>query len=77
MIKNKRDELEADVVVFNNPLTPSQERTREKFLECRVMDITRLILEIFSLSAKTYDGKLHFELEQLNYQSTRLVKGCT
>lgn len=58
MIKNKRDELEADLVVFNHPLTPSQERNIEKFLECRVMDRTRLILEIFSLRAKTYEGKL-------------------
>lgn len=75
MIKNKRDELEADLVVFNHPLTPSQERNIEKFLECRVMDRTRLILEIFSLRAKTYEGKLQVELAQLNYQSTRLVKG--
>ncbi|AJI45755.1 GTPase HflX [Francisella tularensis subsp. novicida] len=77
MIKNKRDELEADLVVFNHPLTPSQERNIEKFLECRVMDRTRLILEIFSLRAKTYEGKLQVELAQLNYQSTRLIKGWT
>lgn len=77
MIKNKRDELEADLVVFNHPLTPSQERNIEKFLECRVMDRTRLILEIFSLRAKTYEGKLQVELAQLNYQSTRLVRGWT
>ncbi|MDE5014851.1 GTPase HflX, partial [Francisella tularensis subsp. holarctica] len=47
MIKNKRDELESDLVVFNHPLTPSQELNIEKFLECIVMDRTRLILEIF------------------------------
>lgn len=41
------------------------------------MDRTRLILEIFSLRAKTYEGKLQVELAQLNYQSTRLVKGWT
>ncbi|ALB01790.1 GTPase HflX [Francisella persica ATCC VR-331] len=77
MIKNKRDELEADLVVFNHPLTPSQERNIEKFLECKIMDRTRLILEIFSLRAKTYEGNLQVELAQLNYQSTRLVKGWT
>lgn len=77
MIKNKRDELDADVVVFNHPLSPSQERNIEKFLECKIMDRTRLILEIFSLRAKTHEGKLQVELAQLNYQSTRLVKGWT
>ncbi|QUE32072.1 GTPase HflX [Francisella philomiragia] len=77
MIKNKRDELEADLVVFNHPLSPSQERNIEKFLECKIMDRTRLILEIFSLRAKTHEGKLQVELAQLNYQSTRLVKGWT
>ena len=77
MIKNKRDELDADLVVFNHPLSPSQERNIEKFLECKIMDRTRLILEIFSLRAKTHEGKLQVELAQLNYQSTRLVKGWT
>ncbi|KEI35638.1 ribosome rescue GTPase HflX [Allofrancisella frigidaquae] len=77
MIKNKRDEIKADLVVFNHPLSPSQERNIEKYLECKVMDRTRLILEIFSLRAKTYEGKLQVELAQLNYQSTRLVKGWT
>ena len=77
MIKNKRDEIGADLVVFNHPLSPSQERNIEKFLECKIMDRTRVILEIFSLRAKTHEGKLQVELAQLNYQSTRLVKGWT
>lgn len=77
MIKNKRDELDADLVVFNHPLTPSQQRNIEKFLECKIMDRTRLILEIFSLRAKTHEGQLQVELAQLNYMSTRLVKGWT
>ena len=77
IIKNKRDELDADLVVFNHPLTPSQERNIERFLECKIMDRTRLILEIFSLRAKTHEGQLQVELAQLNYQSTRLVKGWT
>ncbi|MFC4891925.1 ribosome rescue GTPase HflX [Pseudofrancisella aestuarii] len=75
MIKQKLDELKADLVVFNHPLSPSQERNIEKFLECKVIDRTRLILEIFSLRAKTHEGQLQVELAQLNYQSTRLVKG--
>ncbi len=77
LIKNKRDEIDADLVVFNHPLSPSQERNIEKFLECKIMDRTILILEIFSLRAKTHEGKLQVELAQLNYQSTRLVKGWT
>jgi GTP-binding protein HflX len=77
MIKARREELDAEVVVFNHPLTPSQERNIEKHLECKIMDRTRLILEIFSLRAKTHEGKLQVELAQLNYQSTRLVKGWT
>jgi GTP-binding protein HflX len=70
-------EIDADLVVFNHPLSPSQERNIEKYLECKVVDRTRLILEIFSLRAKTHEGKLQVELAQLNYQSTRLVKGWT
>ena len=77
MIKSKCEELETEVVVFNHPLTPSQERNIEKHLECKIMDRTRIILEIFSLRAKTHEGKLQVELAQLNYQSTRLVKGWT
>jgi len=77
IIKNKMSEIDADLVVFNHPLSPSQERNIEKYLECKVIDRTRLILEIFSLRAKTYEGKLQVELAQLNYQSTRLVKGWT
>ncbi|GAB4222814.1 MAG: GTPase HflX [Francisella sp.] len=77
IIKNKLYETKADLVVFNHPLTPSQERNIEKFLECKVMDRTRLILEIFSLRAKTYEGKLQVELAQLNYQLTRLIRGWT
>ena len=77
MIKEKLNEIKADLVVFNHPLSPSQERNIEKFLECKAIDRTRLILEIFSLRAKTHEGKLQVELAQLNYQSTRLVKGWT
>ncbi len=77
MIQEKLAETKADLVVFNHPLSPSQERNIEKLLECKIVDRTRLILEIFSLRAKTFEGKLQVELAQLKYQSTRLVKGWT
>ena len=74
MIKSKCEELETEVVVFNHPLTPSQERNIEKHLECKIMDRTRLILEIFSLRAKTHEGKLQVELAQLNYSVYKTCK---
>ncbi|GJL83915.1 MAG: GTPase HflX [marine bacterium B5-7] len=65
------------LVVFNKPLTPIQERNLEKRIECRVIDRTRLILDIFALRAKTSEGKLQVELAQLRHLSTRLVRGWT
>lgn len=67
----------ADLVVFNHTLTPSQERNLEKALECRVIDRTGLILDIFSQRARTHEGKLQVELAQLRYISTRLIRGWT
>ncbi|NOQ76685.1 MAG: GTPase HflX, partial [Methylococcaceae bacterium] len=65
-------ETEADLVLFNHVLTPSQERNLEAELEFRVVDRNGLILDIFALRAKTYDGKLQVELAQLNHLSSRL-----
>ena len=65
----------SDLVVFNHPLTPSQERNLEKAISCRVIDRTRLILDIFAQRAVTKTGKLQVELAQLNHLSTRLVRG--
>jgi len=67
----------ANVVIFNHGLSPSQARNLEKILECRVIDRTGLILDIFAARAKTFEGKLQVELAQLNYMATRLVRGWT
>lgn len=68
---------EAKVVVFNCPLTPAQERNLEKELDVRVMDRIALILVIFAMRARTYEGKLQVELAQLHYEQARLVRGWT
>ena len=68
---------EASLAVFNHELSPAQERNLEKKLGCRVMDRTRLILEIFAQRAKTHEGKLQVELAQMEYLSTRLIRGWT
>lgn len=68
---------EAEVVLFNHALTPTQERNLEKELKCRVLDRTGLILDIFAQRARTYEGKLQVELAQLQHVSTRLVRGWT
>lgn len=67
----------ADLVIFNNPLTPAQERNISKEVKCTVLERTSLILHIFAQRARTYEGKLQIELAQLKYQSTRLVRGWT
>lgn len=69
--------LEADLVIFNHTLTPSQERNLERAFECRVLDRTGLILDIFAQRARTHEGKLQVELAQLDHMSTRLVRGWT
>ncbi len=67
----------AQLVIFNNNLSPVQQRNLEKYLECRVIDRTSLILDIFAQRAKSHDGKLQVELAQLQYLATRLVRGWT
>jgi GTP-binding protein HflX len=67
----------ADVVLFNHALKPSQERNLEKEFQCRVIDRTGLILDIFAQRALTHEGKLQVELAQLQHMSTRLVRGWT
>lgn len=70
-------EVDADIVIFNHSLSPSQERNIESLVKCRVLDRTGLILDIFAQRARTYEGKLQVELAQLNHLSTRLVRGWT
>ncbi|TFH85890.1 GTPase HflX [Billgrantia azerbaijanica] len=67
----------AELVIFNHALSPSQERNLERELKCRVLDRTGLILDIFAQRARTHEGKLQVELAQLEYMSTRLVRGWT
>lgn len=67
--------LEADLVIFDQSLTPSQERNLERVIQCRVIDRTRLILDIFAQRARTHEGKLQVELAQLDHLSSRLVGG--
>lgn len=68
---------EADLVIFNHALTPSQERNLERALECRVLDRVGLILDIFAQRAQTYEGKLQVELAQLDHIASRLVGSRT
>jgi GTP-binding protein HflX len=70
-------EHEAQIVMFNHSLSPSQERNLERELKCRVLDRTGLILDIFAQRARTHEGKLQVELAQLEHMSTRLVRGWT
>jgi len=70
-------EQQAEVVLFNNTLSPAQERNIERELKCRVLDRTGLILDIFAQRARSHDGKLQVELAQLRHLATRLVRGWT
>lgn len=82
--KGKADEIglvaqmnEADLVIFNHDITAAQQRNLERKLNCRVVDRSALILDIFALRAKSHEGKLQVELAQLQHLSTRLVRGWT
>ena len=67
------DEAGADLVIFNNELSPGQLRNLERTLDRRVLDRTQLILDIFASRARTREGKLQVELAQLKYLLPRLV----
>src|SRR3990167_5344878 len=71
------EDQQAELVIFNHSLSPSQERNLERELKCRVLDRTGLILDIFAQRARTHEGKLQVELAQLDHLSTRLVRGWT
>jgi GTP-binding protein HflX len=64
---------DADLVLFDRDLTPSQMRNLEARLPCRVIDRTQLILDIFARHARTREGQLQVELAQLEYQLPRLA----
>jgi GTP-binding protein HflX len=67
----------APITIFNHELSPVQERNLEKRLNCRVVDRTSLILDIFAQRARSHEGKVQVELAQLEHLSTRLVRGWT
>lgn len=67
----------ASLVIFNHDLSPIQERNLEQELQCRVVDRTGLILDIFAQRAQSHEGQLQVELAQLQHLSTRLVRGWT
>ncbi|CUB08080.1 GTPase HflX [Tepidiphilus thermophilus] len=68
---------QGDLVVFDHTLSPAQQRNLERELQCRVIDRNALILDIFAQRARSHEGKLQVELAQLEYLSTRLVRGWT
>ena len=71
------DEARVDTVVFDEELTPAQGRNLEKVFECKILDRTALILDIFSQRARTREGKLQVELAQLNHLLPRLTRFWT
>jgi GTP-binding protein HflX len=68
-----RDELGADLVIFDHNLTPTQQRSLEKGIGIRVVDRTQLILDIFAKRARTTEGQLQVELARLSYLLPRLA----
>ena len=77
-IKNLCAEQEITTVIFDDDLSPAQQRNLEEIIKCKVIDRTRLILDIFASRARTREGKLQVELAQLTYLLPRLTgKGVT
>ncbi len=76
-IREQAPESGIELVIFNHELSPSQERNLEREFQCRVLDRTGLILDIFAQRAQSFEGKLQVELAQLRHLSTRLVRGWT
>lgn len=70
-------EQRADLVLFDHALSPVQERNLERHMQCRVLDRSALILDIFAQRARSNAGKLQVELAQLRHYATRLVRGWT
>ncbi len=76
-IKACADANDADVVLVDQALSPSQERNLEKLTNRRVLDRNGLILDIFAQRARSFEGKLQVELAQLSHLASRLVRGWT
>ena len=79
-IEQLADEIagaEIDVLVIDETLTPVQQRNLERALDCKVIDRTGLILEIFGARARTKEGRLQVELAAMSYARSRLVRSWT
>ncbi|HEY0635755.1 MAG TPA: ribosome rescue GTPase HflX, partial [Gammaproteobacteria bacterium] len=76
-IRRQVEQDEVELVLVNHALSPAQERNLERLLQCRVLDRTGLILDIFAQRARSHEGKLQVELAQLKHLATRLVRGWT
>jgi GTP-binding protein HflX len=76
-LKIQIDTNKIDLLVLNYPLTPSQQKNLEKYLNIKVIDRTGLIIEIFADRALTSEGKLQVELANLSYRKSRLVRAWT
>jgi GTP-binding protein HflX len=72
-LSDTEKELGFDLVIFDDELSPSQQRNLEKMLDARVIDRTALILDIFAQHARTREGRLQVELAQLEYRLPRLA----
>ena len=72
-LRDLRDEKQADVAIFDDELTPTQQRNLEEALGIKVIDRTALILDVFARRAQTHEGRLQVELAQHEYLLPRLV----
>ena len=72
-LKNLCEEMEANAVIFDDELSPSQLRNVEDFLKCKILDRTSLILDIFARNAQTAHSKVQVELAQCQYMLPRLT----
>jgi GTP-binding protein HflX len=73
-LKQLKDELKVDVIVFDLELTPTQTRELENVLQVKLIDRTGIILDIFAKRARTHEGRLQVELAQLEYRLPRLTR---
>ncbi len=72
-LARRRDELGADLIIFDHNLSPTQQRSLEEMTRAKVIDRTQLILDIFAQRARSNEGKLQVELAQLEYLLPRLT----
>ncbi|TMB04929.1 MAG: GTPase HflX [Deltaproteobacteria bacterium] len=76
-VRGRAEEAKADVVIFDEPLSPAQQRNLERDLNRKVIDRSALILDIFAQRARSLEGKMQVELAQLQYLLPRLTRQWT